>query len=320
LRQLLVNPPGEFKDQATPLNRLVAMVVGTATNASERIGERSRAIRVLARATPKLAGNTILTVLSTVQPAEIQMAAARALAELDDAGLAKATFAQWPQYPAKTRRILLAAAPSSRAMTTAAADALEQKKLSSVELDASLRQSLLKTNDRELQKRFKQLFQTTVSPDREQVLRTFQPALALEGNRSQGAALFARSCLLCHTIQGHGQQVGPDLSAIGSRPREALLVDILDPSRQVSPDFINYTLVTTKDDSVSGFIVSETGAAITLRRSGAPDETVLRSQIKELGAEEKSLMPEGLEQGLTSQDMADLLSFLQKPDAQLLPK
>jgi putative heme-binding domain-containing protein len=126
--------------------------------------------------------------------------------------------------------------------------------------------------------------------------------------------------LLCHTIEGQGRHVGPDLSGIASRPREALLVDILDPSRQVSPDFINYTLVTTDGNLATGLIVSETAVGVTLRRTGETDDTILHSQIKELRAEGKSLMPEGLEQGLVPQDMADLLSFLQKPEGRLLPE
>jgi len=64
---------------------------------------------------------------------------------------------------------------------------------------------------------------------------------------------------------------------------------------------------------VTGFIASENAASVTLRRAGEADDTILRSQIKEFRADGKSLMPEGLEQGLTAQDMADLLSFLQKP-------
>lgn len=205
-------------------------------------------------------------------------------------------------------------------MTGALADALEQGNLSAVELEASVRQSLLKTPDDSLKQRFQKLLTTAITPDREEVVARFQLALKMEGDRQRGAALFAKTCLLCHTIEGQGRHVGPDLSGIASRPKDALLVDILDPSRQVSPDFINYTLTTTDGKLVTGFIVSETAGSITLRRAGEADDTVLRSQIKELRAEGKSLMPEGLEQGLTPQAMADLLSFLQKPEGRLLPE
>ena len=92
------------------------------------------------------------------------------------------------------------------------------------------------------------------------------------------------------------------------------------PSRQVSPDCINYTLRTADGKVVTGFIVAETAASVTLRRASEADDTVLRSQIKALRAEGKSLMPEGLEQGLAMQEMADLLAFVQKPEGRLLPE
>ena len=88
----------------------------------------------------------------------------------------------------------------------------------------------------------------------------------------------------------------------------------------MSSDFINYTLFTAGGDSLNGLIASETATSVTLRRQSLPDETVLRSQIKELLAEGKSLMPDGLEQGLAPQDFADLLEFLARPDVQLLPR
>jgi len=58
----------------------------------------------------------------------------------------------------------------------------------------------------------------------------------------------------------------------------------------------------------------------TVRRPNVPDVTIQRNESKELKADGKSLMPEGLEQGMTVADMADLLSFLRQPEAALLPK
>ena len=78
------------------------------------------------------------------------------------------------------------------------------------------------------------------------------------------------------------------------------------------PDFVSYTLVTADGEVMTGLVIAESAASVTIRRPNAPDATAQRSQIKELKAEGKSMMPDGLEQGLTVQDMADLLSFLQR--------
>lgn len=82
----------------------------------------------------------------------------------------------------------------------------------------------------------------------------------------------------------------------------------------------SYNLATTRGEAVSGLIAGETSTGITIRRQGQPDETVLRSELREVRAEGESLMPDGLEAGLTHQDFADLLEFLRQPDAGLLKK
>jgi putative heme-binding domain-containing protein len=302
------------------LEALIEMAATTATAAHESLADRVRAIRILARTQGQVAAKTWIDLFAPNEPPEIHSAAARGIALLDDSSLANAIVDHWGQYATQTRRRILLLAVASPALTEAITDGLERKVVLPVEIDAHVRQALLQRSRAGTHERLKRLLQNAAPPDREQVVRKFQPALTLEGRREHGAAIFAKSCLVCHSVQGMGEHVGPDLSGIASRPKEALLVDILDPSRQVSPDFINYIAVTTRGDSVSGFVVSETASAVTLRRAGAADETVLRREIKELRADEKSLMPEGLEQGMTVQEMADLLSFLQNPKAELLPR
>lgn len=185
-------------------------------------------------------------------------------------------------------------------------------------MDASARQSLQK--NAELKTRVARFFQSPTATNRQAIVQSFQPALTIKGDRQRGAAFFGKLCVVCHTVEGQGSQVGPSLSGISTRPSETVLIDIVDPSREVSPDFITYAATTTKDETLTGLISAETATSVTIRRQGLPDETVLRNQIKDLRAEAKSLMPEGLEQGLTEQDMADLLAFLREPDPGLLPK
>jgi putative heme-binding domain-containing protein len=191
------------------------------------------------------------------------------------------------------------------------------------ELDATVRQSLLRVSDPAWRRRAERLFQRHEGSDREALIRRYQPVLEMTGDRRRGAILFARTCLVCHglqgTGQGQGQGLGPDLSGLGSRPKEAILIDLLDPSREVPPEFLSYSLVTAAGETLTGIIVRETAASVTLRRPGAPDEIVLRTQIKERRAEGKSLMPDGLEQGMELGDVADLLEFLRQPEAALLP-
>lgn len=155
-------------------------------------------------------------------------------------------------------------------------------------------------------------------PDRQKVVERLRPALKLNGDRSRGAAHFSKLCLPCHYVQGHGARVGPDLSGVASRPAEALLVDVLDPSRQIAPEYAAYELILSNGEMVAGLFASETETRLTLRRPGASDENVPRDRVRTIRATGKSLMPDGLEAGWSPQDLADLLAFLRQPDGELL--
>src|SRR5262249_35501616 len=95
-----------------------------------------------------------------------------------------------------------------------------------------------------------------------------------------------------------------------TKTREGLIIDILDPSREVDPRYINY-VVTTKDGRfLTGIIAVESPASITLRRAEKAEDVILRSQIEEIQATAKSLMPDELEKQVSKQDLADLIAYL----------
>jgi putative heme-binding domain-containing protein len=192
-------------------------------------------------------------------------------------------------------------------------EAIEREQLTAADLDPTAHAVLSRIPNADLQSRARKSLQKYQASNRREVVQKYQEALRLGGDAQRGSAVFTQNCLACHQMQGQGYRVGPDLSGIASRPAAALLEDILDPSKEVSPDFINYTLITKGGQLLSGLLVSETATSIRLRRGEGAEDAVLRREIDELRASGKSLMPEGFEQTITPQDMADLLHFLRKP-------
>jgi putative heme-binding domain-containing protein len=141
-------------------------------------------------------------------------------------------------------------------------------------------------------------------------VEAYRGALAQDGDPSRGRKHFQKICATCHRLEDVGHEIGPNLATFKNRGPEALLVNILDPNREVNPQFVNYVLVTTDGRSMTGIVASETATSVTLRRAENATDTVSREQIEELRASGMSIMPEGLEKELSPDAMADLLAYL----------
>ena len=89
-----------------------------------------------------------------------------------------------------------------------------------------------------------------------------------------------------------------------------MLVAILDPNRAVEARYKSYTATTQEGLSYTGIVTLESDTSITLTLADGKQQSLLRSEIEELTTGGKSLMPEGLENELSDQDIADLLSML----------
>jgi putative heme-binding domain-containing protein len=106
--------------------------------------------------------------------------------------------------------------------------------------------------------------------------------------------------------------VGPNLAGVRRRTAEEILVNILDPNREASPEFHEYTVALDDGRVVTGLIAAETPASVTLRGRDAVEQTILRRNVAEIASTGKSLMPEGLEKTITPTEMQDLITFLLK--------
>ncbi|HEY0550654.1 MAG TPA: PVC-type heme-binding CxxCH protein [Verrucomicrobiae bacterium] len=296
----------------TPGNELAATASdGTMT---ERV--RVAAIRLAAVRQDTLTLAALGKLLNREQSDTIQIAVARALLDANDVEMARVAFAHWPECSKIARRQIVVASVRQANAARTLLDAVERGGIPLVEVDPATRQALQKSSDVAVKERAAKLFANT-SADREAVVQKFRVALKLEGNRARGADAFERTCMACHQMQGVGARVGPDLSGIGQHARETLLVEILDPSRAVLPDFVAYNATTKSGDIYTGFIANESATTVTLRRANEPDVTLKRTDLREFKTSGQSLMPDGLEVGMSEQDMADLIEFLRRPDRTL---
>ncbi len=298
------------------LERLSVAAVAAAEDQSRSLDQRLVAIEALPLVDSH-SGPRLLKLLGAEHDQRVQLAAAGALGGTD-AETAVAMFEAWPTLTTATRRAIVSAALRGTPGTEALLDALEGDRVQLVDLDASTRDALLAVRDPQLKQRVQKLVESAPKPvNRQLVIAQLEPLLKQPGDRQRGAQVFEKNCLACHHLPERCQRVGPDLSGIGAPPKETLLTDVFDPSRQVAPEFIVYTLVTTGGQVFSGIVAGESAGSVTLRRAEGAQDIVPRDQIEEFRRTGKSLMPEGLEKQMNQSEIADLLAFLSQPDASL---
>jgi putative membrane-bound dehydrogenase-like protein len=144
----------------------------------------------------------------------------------------------------------------------------------------------------------------------------WQRFLAEGGDAAAGARLFFHSqgprCYACHRVDGRGMNIGPDLSTIGSAMNRAKLSEsILDPSKEIAPQFQTW-LISTRDGKVrTGTIVDEgPDSTITVADATGKLEIIPRLNVEERHAQPGSIMPNSLVELMTPEEFRDLIAFL----------
>ncbi|HET6883411.1 MAG TPA: PVC-type heme-binding CxxCH protein [Pirellulales bacterium] len=298
---------GELLDAMAPLYQQAAE---TAQDERRPVDERTAAARLLADAPFTLARPALEALLEPRQPAVLQVAAVRALSVQEDAKVAEILLAAWNRSTPAVRQEALEALFARPDRLLALLVAIERKQIVATELDAARGEQLRKHRDERVRNKAQSLL-AELNSDRSKVLDEYHVALTLPSDLARGKAAFKKNCAVCHRLQDVGTEVGPSLlAALRSKTPETLLTDMLDPSRQVDPRYLNYVVVTSDGRTLTGLIAADTASSMTLRRADKAEDTVLRSQIEEIASSGKSLMPEGLERELTKQDAADVIAYL----------
>ena len=117
---------------------------------------------------------------------------------------------------------------------------------------------------------------------------------------------------MCHDPQSKGDdaRLGPDLRSLTDHSNEGLLASILDPSRAVDPGYAGLTLDLKNGETLYGLVKSETGAGYAVLLLDGSLTIVPKSSVLRMQQAPVSLMPAGLESGLSARALADLLEHV----------
>ncbi|MDF1745352.1 MAG: c-type cytochrome [Gimesia sp.] len=248
--------------------------------------------------------------LSVQQPLQVRQAALAKLGLVNDDRVADLILEAWPGLSPQLRMSAVETVFSRKVWLLTMLHSIKNGKVNPGDISPERVQLLKKNSDEKIRKLADSLFHKQRLTGRSDIVKAYRASLKLKGNSVNGKLIFKKACSACHRLENVGVQLGADLKAIKDRGTEAVLLNILDPNREVKPQYVTYLLLTTQGRTITGLIKSENANSITIARADGTSDTVLRIDIEELISSKLSFMPEGLEKQINKQDMADLLAYL----------
>jgi putative heme-binding domain-containing protein len=285
-----------------------ALVAATDPRAPEPV--RVEAIQLSGGTSFAEAGALLLSMLDPGQPQAVQVAAVSTLGRFTSPAVATGLVTRWRELTPRVRSQALTILIARPERANVLLNAMEAGIIQRSELATAQITFLRSHRDPAVRGRAQRIFGQPAGGQRPAVVDAFRPALTLVGVADRGRKIFADRCTPCHQLGGQGHAVGPDLASVRSNGKEKILTSILDPNREVAPNYVNYLVETKDGESWLGLIASENAGSVTLRSANGTETVVLRSNIARIQSLGQSLMPEGLEAGLTPRDLADLLEYI----------
>ena len=307
-RQQLTTASG--RKAAALLAGLLEQARSVAPDTKQAVTERVQAVRTLGLGSFEQDRELFGSLLKLAEAQPVQEAVLETLAQFADPGVAKLLLDRWRSLSPRLRRraaeTIFSRTESTRRLLAAVADG----EVARADLDPARVRLLRAHRDKEVRSEATRLFPEGGAKQRQSVIRKYQAALKLTGDVTRGRTMFRKICAACHRLEGHGKAVGAELAGITDRGLDAVLLNVLDPNREVKPQFLSYVVATESGQIITGMITAESANSLTIQRSDGTVTTVLRREIDELNSTGLSFMPEGLEKQVSLQAMADLLSYL----------
>lgn len=293
------------------VDSLLTVVADNDADAAARINAAKEAVSFQSSNADVLAAVLEAINLQTIPEVGVGLIEAAGLSTLENAGelIIERADQMTPQMKAAAMRVLLA----RHGTTTALLTAIESGRLDIGDLSLDQKQALRAHPDKDIRAIAEKLMAAgggLPDADRDKVLKSLLPVCEEKGDGAAGKAMFVKHCSKCHMHGTEGKAIGPNLTGMAVHPKHELLTHIIDPSRSVEGNFRIYTVVKNDGLVLNGMMSGESRTAITLIDTEGKENQIAREDIEELVRSRKSLMPEGFEKQMTTEELSNLLTFL----------
>jgi putative membrane-bound dehydrogenase-like protein len=301
----------ELVDGQHRLARFYTLALDRATDRSQSVADRIDALRLLGVSpfTFTDVGDVLLLLLGPGESFAIQSAVISTLGQVNDLRVVSGVLARWSALSPALRDRAITAFLSRVDFIPPVVAALESGALPVTDL-SSIQLNFLRTfRDPAMRRRVVALF-GPVTGQRTKVVEQHRAAQGLKGNGPHGRELYLARCASCHEPVAGVPAWAPGLAAARLKGKSSLLTDLLEPNRDSARVYATTVADTQSRENLIGLVRDQNATSVIFQEFNGRTQVLPRSNLRFLQAQSWSLMPEGLEQGLSLQDMADLLEYL----------
>ncbi len=276
--------------------------------------ERVAVARMLGEVKAAESLQPLLDVSITAADAELQRAALTAVSAFDDPTIGERLLKAFPKFSEEVRPAFFDLMLSRTPWTRQLADGISHDAIAKNVVPSDVVEQLRRHPDSAIADLAKQQFGSgdSLQPvDPKQRIQELRDILAEgTGNPYAGEATFVKQCAACHKLFFKGGNVGPDLTPYQRGNLDTLLTSVVQPSVEIREGFEYVTLVTTDGRILSGFVTDQDTQIVTLRVKADEDIRVERKDVESISPVGRSLMPDGLLEGMTDQQLRDFFAYL----------
>lgn len=292
----------------------VAAALDTVRDSGADLTERVSLVQVFGEVDLPQTVDTLLELVTAGTEPKLRMAALTALLRYDEERIGEEVARVFPDLSQDEQSAALTLLASRAAWTRALLTAIDAGRIdpATIPLD-TVRLMTVHRDDAIVELIRKHWPDVEGASNAEMQARIAQVSEVLQATHSDpynGRTVFMQTCGKCHLLFGDGGRIGPDLTSYQRKDQLRLLINVVNPSAEIREGFESYTVLTLDGRVLNGFLFDQDNQVIVLRGVDGQNVTIPRDQIDEMLPQKKSLMPEGILNDLTDEQVRDLFAYL----------
>ena len=276
--------------------------------------ERLELIEIFGEAKQPRCVEPLLAILGGNDTPALKKAALGSLQAYKDAKIGAEVVKQLPKMTGDLREVAESLLVSRQDWSKLLAAAMAEKEVPAKSVPLATVRKMLLHRDPQIAALIKQHWGevkgATTEEMRKQVDRLAGIALDGKGDPYPGKKLYTAKCASCHVLHAVGGIVGPDLTPFKRDDVPNLLVHIVNPNAEIREGYESSVVVTESGRTLTGIVVEKDARVVVLRTSDGQRVVLSKDDIDTMNVSGISLMPEGLLDGMSDQDVRDLFAYL----------